>query len=154
MIAWLTKVGDRVPIFLFSADSYIAMVLVSIAVFAIFYAASTWAFSEVRTGRIGRWSILLGFVLPAQIPVLIQFIATVGLLFQARLGWTRNSWVVPFFSWHVQITPQATDVILAYLFLALVFAILPPAFVVLRLGWKDAREAEFKIMMDRYMSTH
>ncbi|MFZ0890089.1 MAG: hypothetical protein WA005_16720 [Candidatus Binataceae bacterium] len=119
------------PFFYFTLDSYVAIIIVSVGIFAIFFAGVTWATTYVRAGRIGAASIWIGFVLPATIPLAMQLLATAGILYRSRLAWTQ-SWMP---------TAQSTDIMLTYLFGLLVISVIFPAVVVVNVAWEERQIA-------------
>lgn len=124
----LTGVTPKAPPFFdFTLDSYITIIIVSVGVFAIFFAGITWAISYVKTGRLGAASIWIGFVLPATIPWAMQLVATAGILYRSHLAWTQ-SWMP---------TGQSTDIALTYLFALLAISVIFPAVVVVNVAWEE-----------------
>lgn len=134
--------------FVFSAGDYVAVIVVAIAAFAVLLAAATWALSEdERIDRVGISGIFVRFFLPAIIPVLIQFVATAGILYRCDQVWVQSRVIAlgQRLGWSGS---QTVDTTLAYLFLALAFALPFSAWIVPKLGFESVQYARYRRIVD------
>jgi len=141
----LTGVTAKPPDpFCFGLDSYLTIVVISVGVFAIFFAGVTWAITYVREGRLRGFGIWVGFVLPATIPLAMLAVAAGGVLLRSRLAWPQA--FLP--------TAQSTDVVLTYLFAALVIAVIFPAVVVVNITREERQITIAGERTRQYYQTH
>ena len=128
-------------IFVFDAGAYVGAIVVAIASIALVLATATWAFSDdERLDRVGYSGIVFRFFLPITIPILIQFVATAGLLYQCQQSWVTS-----------RISQQTLDTLLAYLLLMLAVAVALPGWIVIRLGFEAVQKARYSTLVSRIL---